>query len=178
MGQCDTKRTIMTEQMMRFLRRLIKRGAEWKRATGSPALTPLTQLVDAAEPDADLLGRIEAAIDEEPPVAVRPVHHPARIRFAAVLALVASISGTVGFLLGPESQKIIAQPSASADWVPLGSVTLHGQALRAFVRGKCKGHSHFYITMHGVSTDETPGNPGKGTPLAENGEKILMECIF
>ena len=75
-------------------------------------------------------------------------------------------------------QEIIARPGANAEWVPLGAVTLHGPALRAFVRGKCKGHTHFFITMHGQTRGAADDPASAEVPLMGAEEKILMECIF
>jgi hypothetical protein len=98
--------------------------------------------------------------------------------FICLLVIVAAISGTLGYTAGPDRQRIVARPAASADWVHLGAVSLHGTALRAFVRGKCNGHTHFYISMYGVSVGEAGPTQGQGEALAQEGEKILMECIF
>ena len=160
--------------MKRLLRRLFRQTDDWDQ---TPGVAALPHLVQTAEPDPDLFSRIEARIDAASPVrSVQPAIGRRRAAMAGLLTTVAIISAALGYFAGPDRQRIVARPAATADWVPLGSVSLHGPALRAFVRGKCRGHTHFYILMYGASVSGT--GPGPGTPLAENGEKILMECIF
>ena len=159
-----------------LLHRRRRRSADWDRTPGAAILT---QLVDPAEPDADLLAQIEARIDREtPPATVTSSKWLCRGKLGLGILLVAAVSAFLGSLAGPDRQQIVARPSPTAEWVPLGAVTLHGSALRAFVRGKCKGHTHFYISMHGVSVTESGPNSASGTILMQDGEKILMECIF
>ncbi|MGV6848192.1 MAG: hypothetical protein ACWA5A_07420 [Marinibacterium sp.] len=146
-------------------------------------LAALAQLLGPQDPGADLLSRVEAQIDTLDGPAAGPDPRARKVWNQAGMALsVAVLAATGGYFAGrqagPGSQQIIARPSPGANWVPLGTVTLHGPALRAFVRDKCRGHTHFYITMHGIRRAETGGNPGPGAPLAAPGEKILMECIF
>lgn len=146
-------------------------------AAPPPALNALSQLVDHADPDPDLLNRIEARIDADMPKAPAPPR-PRRWSYVGLLMVVAICSAAMGYLAGPGQQEISARPSADATWIPLGSVQLRGPALRAFVRSKCQGHTHFFITMHGLTVEPGQQIEGPGKSLSQAGEKILMECIF
>lgn len=126
--------------------------------------------MDEAEPAPDLFLQIEARLD-------RPsLRRDGRRRWIGIaiflLGLAVGVLCTHGAL---DRQEIVAQPSAQSDWVPLGSVTLHGPGLRGFVRAKCRGHTHFLITMHGHDPGATDA---ESVPLMGAEEKILMECIF
>ncbi|MEM9638721.1 MAG: hypothetical protein AAGA94_13820 [Pseudomonadota bacterium] len=160
--------------MQRILR--AKRASD--QVPDAPELAPLTHLLEAAEPDPDLLSRIETRIDAPPRPPVERMQILRLWPFAGLLLVIAMLSAFAGHLLAPDRQTIAARPGSTAEWVPLGTVTLHGPALRAFVRSKCQGYTHFYITMHGVSAADPVPIATPGTPLARAGEKILMECIF
>ena len=142
-------------------------------------LAPLVHLVDEVEPDPDLFARIEAQLDADPPPPL-PRSRPLRRRWIAAVLCAAGVAGGLGALayFGADRQQIVARPADDAAWVPLGAVTLHGPALRAFVRGKCDGHTHFFITMHGVRAAPDGQIPHTGQALSAPQEKILMECIF
>ena len=173
----ELRAEVKAGDMIRSLLRFLRFGAADTPVGDVPSMRALARLADEVEPDADLFAKIEARIDAEEARQPRRQRF-ARIRQIALLLGFALSAAFAGSQIGPERQHITARPSATADWVPLGSVTLHGPALQAFVRSKCAGHTHFYITMHGV-TLETPGaSPGSGTALAAPDEKILMECIF
>ncbi len=134
------------------------------------AATPLVHLLEEAEPASDLFAKIEARLDD-------PVDPPARARRWLVIgALLAGlVAGNVVTNALSDRQKIVARQSPTAVWIPLGSVTLHGSGLRDLVRAKCRGHTHFLITMHGhAPTDDR----SEDTLLMGPDEKILMECIF
>lgn len=160
--------------MKRFLRRFLRTSDDWEQSHGFAALS---QLVETAEPDPDLFARIEARIDAEASqAAVLPSPRPRRAFVLCLMVVVAIVSATVGHLIGPERQQVFAVPTASADQVPLGAVSLHGPALRAFLQSACKGHTHVSVLMYGVSVDDTTVAQSDG-PTDES-KKILVECIF
>ncbi|MEO1554868.1 MAG: hypothetical protein AAFS01_00435 [Pseudomonadota bacterium] len=137
------------------------------------AATPLVHLLDDAEPAPDMFARIEARIDAGSEQSALIRYRPVVVAFLLGLS-----AGALALHFGLDRQIIVARPTADAAWVPLGSVTLHGKGLRGFVRAKCHGHTHFFITMHGhSSTDSTNGQTNE-VPLMARDEKILMECIF
>lgn len=134
---------------------------------------PLTHLLNGAEPGPDLFAQIEARIDAE------ALPKPARVSAWVALAFACGLAlGVGGVLVGRDRQAIVARPNPDVDWVPLGTVTLHGSALRTFVKTKCFGHTHFFITMHGVTDRQMRTTDGPGAALMAADEKILMECIF
>ncbi|MEM8654277.1 MAG: hypothetical protein AAGF36_05990 [Pseudomonadota bacterium] len=135
------------------------------------AVAPLVHLLKDAEPEPDLLARIEGQIDG--PDRPRRDVRKAGIVIAAFAA--GLVSGAAAMLAAQDRQEIVARPTADASWVPLGFVALRGAGLRGFVRAKCDGHTHFLITMHGhAPEDDHP----EAVPLMAPDEKILMECIF
>lgn len=156
------------------MKTLISRTCAWLRSgkchrPDVEAAAPLVHLLDEAEPAPDLFARIEARIDRETPAP------PSRAGKVAVAAFVGGAAmGALVFYVAQDRQSIVARPTTDAAWVPLGTVTLHGSGLRAFVRAKCKGHTHFFIAMHGPADTED----GAEIPLMGGGEKIRMECIF
>ena len=137
------------------------------------AAVPLVHLLTEADPAPDMFARIEAQIDtmERPAAPLR--------RRMIVAAFVSGVCiGAMALWSVQSRQHIVARSHPSVDWVPLGAVTLHGVGLRAFVRAKCHGHTHFLITMHGQTIDSRPNSPVPEIPLMDANEKILMECIF
>lgn len=140
---------------------------------GVNGVTPLVLLLDEAEPEPDLFARIEAHIDGE-----KKSRMP-KVNKAVILALACGITfGALGMWGLQDRQRIAARPSAETGWIPLGSVTLHGAALRSFVKSKCHGHTHFYITMHGRSDKLDETGARQEILLMKEEEKILMDCIF
>ncbi|MFL4470162.1 hypothetical protein ACERZ8_09865 [Tateyamaria armeniaca] len=137
------------------------------------AATPLVHLLDEVEPAPDLFARIEARLDGEKASRLPHVSKVLFVSFTSGLAI-----GALVIWAGQDRQSIVARPTTDAAWVPLGAVTLHGAGLRAFVRAKCHGHTHFYITIHGQSGAGTTGHTGDDIPLMQDEEKIRMECIF
>ncbi len=142
------------------------------------AAAPLVGLLDEAEPVPDLFALIERQLDTELATQPHRAQFPKGLA-SLVLGLVlgAAMAMLVLFSLS-HRQQIVARPAPNVAWSHLGEVTLHGQDLRAFVRAKCQGHTHFYITMHGFAAPKTPGDGDGEVPLMNPGEKILMECIF
>lgn len=135
----------------------------------------LTQLLEEEEPAPDLFARIEAAIDAEERQARAPQMRERLGLTVAALLAGAAVAALILLTTAPDRQAVVARPGDGAAWVPLGAVTLHGPALRAFVRARCDGHSHFFITIEaGASPDQAP-QPGE--PLQDGGEKVLMDCI-
>ncbi len=143
------------------------------------SIASIVQMVEPAEPDDDLLSRIERRIDNqiaaEPERWNDPVFNR-RLVFAALA--VGVLIGLSGPVLLQSRQSIVAQTGTASPWIPLGSVSLHGNALRSFVRAKCEGQTHFFITMHGFHSDKDHGKSAATDLLMKNEEKILMECIF
>lgn len=137
------------------------------------AAAPLINLLDEAEPAPDLFARIEERLGDAP----RPANRMplGRIGFVFLCGLLAG--GLAVFTL-QERQSIFLRTSADGPWLPLGAVTLHGSALRGFMRAECQGYTHFFIAMHGHppadQSDQTPAD----VPLTGEEEKIRMECIF
>lgn len=160
--------------MMSFLRRAYARvRPRRKPGTDVEAAVPLVHLLEEAEPTPDMFERIEARLDSEP---TRPRHMR---RWIVLLSFLSGLgAGVLAVHLGQERQRIVARPTADAAWVPLGGVTLHGAGLRAFVRAKCHGHTHFLITMHGQSPSAPNDPTPPEVPLMAPEEKVLMECIF
>ncbi len=144
-----------------------------KRDPDVQAAAPLVHLLDEAEPAPDMFAQIEARIDN----ARQP--RTVATNLFVVLAFICglAVGGSVLYL-GQDRQRIVARPAPDASWVPLGSVTLQGAGLRGFVRAKCRGHTHFFITMHGHTPPDRDSGTALAVPLMESGEKILMECIF
>lgn len=153
---------------------LFRRAIALLRGTKTPdpkveSAAPLVCLLGEAEPAPDMFAHIEAQIDAE-----RTPRKPAGRKLVLMSFVVGVCAGALAVWQGQERQRIVAKPTADAAWAPLGTVTLHGSELRAFVRDRCHGHTHFLITMHGQSPDTTPDE----IPLMDHEEKILMECIF
>lgn len=141
------------------------------------ALTPVVHLIENAEPDPQLFARIEASIDADLPAkTAMPCVFGAKVVLTALLIGLGAGGVAVGFL--ESRQTISAQPGLSAPWIPLGSANLRGAALRSFVRSKCEGQTHFFITMHGFDKKKPINNSTEAPNLMVDGEKILMECIF
>lgn len=147
-----------------------------RRKHGPPdveSATPLVQLLDEAEPAPHMFSRIEARIDAEPP-------HPGSMRYRfVVLAFFLGLSAcALTVFVARDSLGIAVRSAADTRWVPLGSVTLHGSALRKFVRAKCLGHTHVLITLHGYSPALSTDTEAHDTLLITPEGKILMACIF
>ncbi len=143
------------------------------------SLPALAHLVSPADPDPQLFVDIEAIIDQEEAVQRRSTDRRTFGPRALVLALFA------GCLIGGSTitsmqshQQVVVQPHKSSPWIPLGSVTLKGAALRSFVRAKCDGRSHFLITMHRLQDHNSIESSNMNPTLIPEGEKIRIECIF
>ncbi|KMW59399.1 hypothetical protein AIOL_004381 [Candidatus Rhodobacter oscarellae] len=145
------------------------------------AAAPLVGLLDEAEPLPDLFARIERQLDAEMPAAPQRPQPAGVRRELAILGLGLFLGVAVAALvtLGlPPRQQIVARPAPTVVWSTLGEVTLHGRDLRAFVRARCRGYTHFYITMHGYADPQSAGDGVAEVPLMNPGEQILMECNF
>ncbi|MBW4707417.1 hypothetical protein KX928_06425 [Roseobacter sp. YSTF-M11] len=172
--------------MLSFLRR--QRGSE--AAEPAPEdlrlLAPLSELLEEARPGQGLLDNIESELNAVPGrkaigskrlgVTAAPV-----LYFAAgiVTAALLTVAGNVVFRDDPQ---IILRPSQEENWLPLGSVSLHGDALRTFVASKCRGQSHLVINLSGYLEKENSRNsPRVGgietKPVMTAQEKIMMGCI-
>ncbi|WP_299689838.1 hypothetical protein [uncultured Tateyamaria sp.] len=160
--------------MKTLLRRARARLWRAKRPVSEvEAAAPLVHLLTEAEPSADLFAQIEARLDG----ADRP-RPGVRMRVVVTAFGAGLCAGALVFLLMQSRQQIVARPNTDAAWMGLGSVTLHGAGLRAFVRTKCSGHTHFLITMHAQSIGAQAEPVRTEIPLMDENEKIRMECIF
>lgn len=163
-------------RMKKLFRRLkLRRKGHPDQEMDHPSVGSLVHLVDIEDPDPELFSRVEALLDKE--VAPETRKDTSRTTLFAAMAFGVCFGAILGFgasVVSTNTQKILAKPDAKSAWVPLGSVTFHGEALRAFVRAKCEGQTHFYVTMHGGDAEDS----GPLVPLMASGEKILVDCIF
>ncbi|WP_370399911.1 hypothetical protein [Sulfitobacter sp. JB4-11] len=142
-------------------------------------IAPLIQMVEPADPDQDLFTRIERSIDAD------MASVPTRKRGRVVTPKIVIATFLAGLVLGlsctsllQSRQRVVTQTGLESPWIPLGAVTLHGSALRGFVRAKCEGQTHFFITMHGFHSEKNRKQDIDAPLLMEKEEKIRMECIF
>lgn len=142
---------------------------------------PLVGILPDADPQPDLLERIEASLDQ-----AAMTHVPEPDKPAAAGSFRGFLSGALcgGILVAAlaffalDQQKIVARTASANPWLPLGSVTLWGSDLRSFVKAKCQGQTHLFITLHGQNAENNGENASDGVPVMSDGEKILMECIY
>lgn len=168
------------KQPMKDLFRWFRRNrVEHREKIDLDSIAPLVHMVEPAEPDADLLSRIEHVIGAQAGVAPKKSNSSPLGRKTLIGTFITGmLIGLSGAALVPARQDIVAQTGAASPWIPLGSVTLHGSALRSFVRAKCEGQTHFFITMHGFHSEKDHSLETAAPLLMEKEEKIRMECIF
>lgn len=169
----------MLSEVRMIFRRFPRAKAAPKGEPDLESFSALTFLLEDATPSDDLFSKIEAQIDAEADMSSGArATHPWRWIWVGLALALLGIGLGVHHLTSPKSQAVFVRPGATAEWLQLGTVTLRGPALRAFVQGKCDGHTHFFILMEGVSIEDIEAAPGSGQNLIAGGEKIIMECIF
>ncbi len=175
----------LTEHMKEFFRKIwAGRSALPEDEPGMEVIAPLAQFVDDVDPDVGMLERIEASLDavDHARIVKRNRSYQRRVPPLVAFGLGVVLTGVCTWALytwtTPDRQAIFAKPSGDTVFLPMGAVTLHGPALRGFVRAKCEGQTHFFIAMYAADTDPASKETAQGTSLMYDGEKILMECIF